>query len=395
MSEWGSHEHVMARLQRLWRGGRLLADRLDVSSALFPLRVPLKHPTAAELGVQFDAARNWIAALRERGARHGYALEWKTIHHRQLGENRLPVAAIIETPETALAMLRKQADAKRFDAIAGMIRERFPELLDWLSRKPLKALEHADDWPRLLAILEWLRAHPRPGCYLRQIDLPGIHTKFIETRRGLLSELLDIVLSEDAIDNDATGARHFEQRYGFRAKPALIRFRLLDPHQRIGGLTDLSIPLADFQRLDPPARRIFITENEINGLAFPAQPESLVIFGLGYGVDALEAVSWLRDREILYWGDLDTHGFAILDRLRGYHPQVRSLLMDEATLLRHRSLWGREPTPIRRELPRLSDAERRVYELLQDNRLGDRVRLEQERIGYSWLEGALSGLPDS
>ena len=393
MNEWGSHEHVMARLQRLWRGGRLLADRLEASSALFPLRIPLKHPTAAELNTRFDAARNWIAALRESSARHGYALEWKTIRHRQLGENRLPVAALVETPEIALAMVRKQAEAKRFDAIAGSIRERFPELLDWLSRKPLKVLEHADDWPRLLAILDWLRAHPRPGCYLRQIDLPGVHTKFIETRRALLSELLDIVLPEEAIDLEAVGARQFERRYGFLAKPSLIRFRLLDSDQHIGGLNDLTIPLADFQKLAPPARRIFITENEINGLTFPALPDSLVIFGLGYGVDALQAVPWLADREIHYWGDLDTHGFAILDRLRGYYPRVRSLLMDEATLLHHRSLWGREPTPIRRELPRLSDAEQRVYGLLRDNHLGEQIRLEQERIAYSWLEAALSRLP--
>ncbi|HGG59191.1 MAG TPA: hypothetical protein ENK26_04645, partial [Gammaproteobacteria bacterium] len=331
MNKWGAHEHVTARLQRLWRGGRLLADRLETSSALFPLRIPLKHPTASELNTQFDAARDWIAALRESSARHGYELEWKTIRHRQLGENRLPVAALVETPEVALAMLRKQAEAKRFDAIAEPVRERFPELLDWLSRKPLKALEHADDWPRLLAILDWLRAHPRPGCYLRQIDLPGVHTKFIETRRALLSELLDIVLPADAIDLAAVGARQFERRYGFLAKPPLIRFRLLDPGQRIAGLTDLSIPLADFRRLDPPARRVFITENDINGLAFPALADSLVIFGLGYGLDALRDIPWLARRELYYWGDIDTHGFAMLDQLRGRHPHARSLLMDEAT----------------------------------------------------------------
>ncbi len=42
-------------------------------------------------------------------------------------------------------------------------------------------------------------------------------------------------------------------------------------------------------------------------------------------------------------GDIDTYGFAMLDRLRSYHPHIRSLLMDEATLLQHRPLWGREP----------------------------------------------------
>ncbi len=389
MTNWGAHEHVMARLQRLWRGGRLLADRLETSSALFPLRIPLKHPTAAELSARFDAARDWIAALQESSARHGYELEWKTIRHRQLGENRLPVAALVETPEVALAMLRKQAEAKRFDAIAEPVRERFPELLDWLSRKPLKALEHADDWPRLLAILDWLRAHPRPGCYLRQIDLPGVHTKFIETRRALLSELLDIVLPADAIDLAAVGARQFERRYGFLAKPPLIRFRLLDPGQRIAGLTDLSIPLADFRRLDPPARRVFITENDINGLAFPALADSLVIFGLGYGLDALRDIPWLARRELYYWGDIDTHGFAMLDQLRGRHPHARSLLMDEATLLQHRLQWGNEARPTHRDLSHLRPDEQALYDALRTDRFAPNLRLEQERIGYRWLERAL------
>lgn len=37
-----------------------------------------------------------------------------------------------------------------------------------------------------------------------------------------------------------------------------------------------------------------------------------------------------------YWGDLDTHGSAILDRLRAWLPQTRSFLMDRETLLDHR-----------------------------------------------------------
>ena len=36
---------------------------------------------------------------------------------------------------------------------------------------------------RLLDVVTWLRAHPRPGIYLRQVDLPGIHSKFIERHK--------------------------------------------------------------------------------------------------------------------------------------------------------------------------------------------------------------------
>ncbi len=392
MTAWGNHQHIIGRLQRFWRSGRLLGERLNPDSTLFPLRVPLKHPNSRALTDHFDAARQWIAALRQASERHGYTLEWKTINHRQLGANQLPVAAIIDNNDQALMLLRKLGQARDFDAIARQITTAFPELHGWLARKPLKALAHRDDWPRLLAILGWLREHPRPGIYLRQIDLPGVHTKFIEAHRGLLGELLDIVLPEEAIDADASGAKQFQQRYGFVAKPALIRFRLLDPAQHIHGLSDLSIPLQDFRQLEPPARRIFITENDINGLAFPELPDSLVIFGLGYGVDALGEIPWLAVRDLHYWGDIDTHGFAMLDQLRGYHPHARSLLMDEATLLDHQSLWGEEPAPTHRELSRLDSEEHLLYDKLRNSSLGDKLRLEQERIRFGYLLDRLAAM---
>ncbi len=395
MSTWGDHQSIIDRLQRLWRSGRLLGERLGDDASLFPLRIPLKHPNSNVLADRFDAVRQWIAALRQASERHGYALEWKTINHRQLGTNQLPVAAIIDSNDQALTLLRRLGQARDFDAIARQITTAFPELRDWLARKPLKALAHRDDWPRLLAILGWLRSHPRPGIYLRQIDLPGVHTKFIEAHRGLLGELLDTVLDATAIDPAASGVRQFEQRYGFAAKPALIRFRLLDPAQHIHGLSDLSIPLQDFRRLNPPARHIFITENDINGLAFPEQPDSLVIFGLGYGVDALGEIPWLAGREIHYWGDIDTHGFAMLDRLRSYHPHARSLLMDEATLLEHCALWGEETTPTRRDLTQLDTNEAALYDKLRKNQLRKNLRLEQERIGYQCLLSALATLNSS
>lgn len=47
-------------------------------------------------------------------------------------------------------------------------------LLTWMSRRPLQALELADRWERLLAVVAWLQANPRPGVYARQVDAPGV-----------------------------------------------------------------------------------------------------------------------------------------------------------------------------------------------------------------------------
>ncbi len=386
--DWSNHSDIVQRIKCLWDNGRLLAERLheDSDNPLFPLRIPLKTPTANELDCQFDYARQWIARLQEQSKKHGYGLEWHSRRHRVHGENRLPVAVLFETPDSALRLIGKIYEAQCFDQLCNSIISQFPVLQDWLVRKPLTVLKYQSDWPRLLAVINWLCEHPRPGIYLRQIDVPGVHTKFIETHRGLLIALLDQVLPESAIDKTATGVRCFETRYGFRNKPQLVRFRMLDSHYFIQGLSDLSIPLQDFVRLNPHISTVIITENDINGLALPPIKDTLVIFGLGYGLDVLKQVGWLTEKRLLYWGDIDTHGFVMLDQLRQIFDNVRSLLMDKETLLEHQSLWGSEPQPVKRELSFLRSSEQGVYQSLLHNHYQDALRLEQERIGFHWIK---------
>jgi hypothetical protein len=148
------------------------------------------------------------------------------------------------------------------------------------------------------------------------------------------------------------------------------------------------VPAEEFARLELPVARVFITENRINGLAMPACAGSLVIFGLGYGIDRLADIPWLASCRLWYWGDIDTHGFGILNRLRKALPHARSMLMDRETLLAHRHLWVSEPAEHRYvgEPDRLTPQERELYESLRDDRFGERVRLEQERVGYGFVE---------
>jgi hypothetical protein len=119
-------------------------------------------------------------------------------------------------------------------------------------------------------------------------------------------------------------------------------------------------------------------------LALPPRQSAIAIWAVGYAA-AVPADSWLNTRNTHYWGDLDTHGFAILNRIRGRLLDVRSLLMDTATLLGHRPHWGREDHPLCDALPLLTDAERDAYQGLVENRWGPEIRLEQERIPFTAL----------
>jgi hypothetical protein len=391
---WTTPDDVRAQVQRLWDRGRILAARLG-AEPLFPLALRLSRPEVRELSDRFAEARDWIRTLEEGSKKAtgvGYEIVYAEVNHRQLGLNRVPQSLLVPSELDALALIGKRRQSDAFDRLVETTKATHPELLSWLAKRPLDLLDHADDWVRLLSVVSWFRNHPRPGIYARQIDVEGVHTKFIETHRRLLAELLDLVLPAEHIDQQAIGAQAFERRLGLLCKPALLRFRVLDQSLRVQGLEDVSTPIAQFARLDLPARRVFIVENEINGLAFPQAEASIILFGLGYGVDRLGLVPWLQDKAIYYWGDLDTHGFAILDSLRAVFPNARSFLMDRQTLLSHRPLWVEEPEPSQVPLSRLTEDENKVFEDLRFDRLGHRVRLEQERIAFGHVARTLASL---
>ena len=392
-SRWTTPAGLKDRLRKRWDRGEFLSATVSTpDQPLFPMRIPLKGPTARELAEDFASVRDWAAAWRKQNA---VDLEWRETNHRLFGQNALPVAAILTGMDDVVGILGTRAQWERFRALTETTRERQPALLQWLGRRPLQALDLAGDWDRLLAVTEWLRAHPRPGIYIRQMTVPGVHTKFVEVHRKVLSEWLDLTLPGEAIDPSARGAAGFVRRYGFREKPERIRIRFLDREcapisERIG--LDLTLDAAAFARFEPAVRRVFITENEINYLAFPDIPESLIVFGSGYGWSTLAEATWLHRCRVLYWGDIDTHGFAILDQLRRYLPHAESFLMDRATLDTFRDLWGEEPQPLRRDLPRLNAEERTLYDTLLAGDPAPRLRLEQERIAFSWLHGRLTDL---
>jgi hypothetical protein len=123
----------------------------------------------------------------------------------------------------------------------------------------------------------------------------------------------------------------------------------------------------------------------------------MVIFGLGNGVDLLRNASWLHTKRLVYWGDLDSHGFAILARWRKHFPQTQSLLMDERTLINGRDFWVEDSTPYvdQIDLGSLTEEEKNVFASLQSNRYGTNVRLEQERIPFSILKVRLLELHQS
>lgn len=392
---WTSPADVRRRVRKSWDSGRLLSSMVACSAtgspvagsptgppepgdAVFPLRVPLTGPRSAELAERWSDARDWVD--RHEHAT-GYRVEWRTVNDRALGRQRLPAVAWIDTVDAAAALCGTTRALAQFRAALDVTP---PEMREWVGRHPHKVLDVGDDWPLLLKVVRWLAEHPDPQVYLRQVDVPGLHTKVIEAHRRTIASMADAV---GVAGLPTEGHGWFERRYGFRTKPTLVRLRALDHSARlVGSLSDMALRVEEAANVTPPLRRVFIVENEINYLSFPEVPESIVIFGQGNEAPTvLGGLPWLRDVQCWYFGDLDTHGFAILDRVRGVLPDIRSLLMDRDTLLAHRHAWTTEPSQSSRTMTRLTPDEAALVESLRGAEFGERVRLEQERIGWSWL----------
>jgi len=383
---WTTPADVVQTLRRRWDSGVYLASRV-AGRQWQPVPVPIRGPSAVELSENFAAAQDWVRAWTASAP--SLRVETKPVGGRRVGVNVVPARAWVDTYDQLCALLRVGSDARRFHTMFNQTAVAEPALLGWMVDRPMKVLLLAGEWTRLVATIGWIAALSGPDVYLRQIDVPGVDTKFIEQHRSLLAELLDLRLPADRIDR-AVPRSDFIARYGFRKKPSYVRVRRLGTDCLPGGYSELAIPVTELATNPLTVSTVYVVENEVTYLALPAIPDAVAILGEGYAASRLRPLRWLEQRELVYWGDIDTHGFRILDRLRSQFPGARSMLMDRATLFAHQSQWVIESSQVREPLPRLTESENALYHDLVEDSFGSAVRLEQERLNYALVEAALS-----
>jgi hypothetical protein len=345
------------------------------------LDMPLRGPGPAEIGERLSEVQAWASEWEQAG-RGPLRVEYKQVGGRLVGANQIPGRACLDGYAQAWELLGRRREVSELTRLADRAKAQCPDVIPWLERNPVRVLQLASEWDRLLATVRWIDEHQRSGLYVRQVDVPGVDTKFIETHKGVLTQLLDLQLNPSRIDSMAGD---FAGRYGFRRKPEYVRFRFT-------GLVYTEMMIRADELTAPPdgVTRAYILENEVTYLAFPLATDAMVLFGDGYAVNVLAKLEWLASLELTYWGDLDTHGFAILNRLRSQFPQARSILMDRETLLAHQSQWVTEKTPTKVTLGLLTPAEQDLYRDLVSDTFGPAIRLEQERVSYLSIERAIA-----
>jgi hypothetical protein len=348
--------------------------------------IALGAPTQSEAAADPEAVRAWAAAWSawESSDQPG-VVTWETRQWPRLGTQRLPAAMLIGSPNE-VALLADQGG--RWQRAAAR-HDRLCTVCVWLSGQPapqrlFDALaDYSDvDFERLLGLMRWLSEHPASGLQLRQLPIAGLDTKWVEQRRGLI---IDLMQCRPLQPSGGQQGRDLHALLGLARQPTRMRLRLLgdDLRRQVGGLCDIEAPVVELATLPISPRLAFVVENLESGLALPAVAGAVALLKLGHAVSLLQLLPWLRASRVIVWGDIDTHGFAILDRVRAGLPHAESILMDLNTLLPHRDLWVEEPRPYDGPaLERLREPERQVFDGLSQGSWGVRVRLEQERLPW-------------
>ena len=347
---------------------------------LFPMEFPV-----GRLSKNLVERRRQIDDLRQRSGEttgQGYTLEWQTVNRRDLGKQTTPRRIIIETLDDYLAVVRKRTEYQQFVSDVERIRSRFPVLEDWMYTNPQAIIDFSDHWDDLLLVCDYFVKHPRPNLYIRELPI-SVHTKFIEQHSRILRDLLDTMLPAEAITLDATD---FSQRFGLKSPPSTIRVRLLEEQldwQYGLRLDDLTLPvnqLAHLLKEHIQPKTVIIAENLMNFLTLPLHPSSIGVFGSGFRVQLLADVTWLHQCRVIYWGDIDAHGFQILSDLRGVFPHVLSVMMDQQTLDNH-TQYVVEGNRVR---VNRFDGLNQTEAIVAQHVLEHNLRLEQEHISQAY-----------
>ena len=372
--------------------GRRLQSKLGAWAGALPeepvFSLSLKPPTEREMLADQGSAERWARAWDSFVPTEGIGVDFEFRVWRSIGRQRIPIRLKAATPD-ALAAFAGGAAGRSWKTLAQRsttLRERFGDssALAAAIRGHTDSLLQLDreEFSTVVDVAHWLTAHSVDGLRPRQLPIRGVDTKWFASHRALVTALHDAATGASGLG--VTNADH------------LVRVRVLDERLHPGGPHDFAAPLSQLNSLAAEPQVVFVFENLESVLAMPHWEGAIAIHGSGYAVDVISRISWVQRSRIVYWGDLDSHGFAILHRLRMSHSSVTSVLMDEETLLAHRDLWVPEPKPSRGTFTTLGESEQGALRRLRAE--GD-VRLEQERLPWqsalASLEAATSYGPPS
>ena len=362
-------------------------------------RYALKPPYPwSDMGRHMSEFREWTRFWRQPVPY--WTVELTTHRPKNLGEQTdCPAAVVFHSAQSMLDYLGLSPDYEK-------LRHDYEQLVAGHEELGAVVLRHRKAFladrslaASVLHVADYFAAHGQAAArprYLRELDIPHVHTKWIEDHKELATAVYGALYPASGVRTFTDFCDHLDLLV--QAPTANIYLRSLDPELTFGGAQTVMLTGAELLRIRLPFRYVFVAENKLNGYTFPAVPAGAVIFGAGNAASGLLAATadqsgnWLSQcQNLYYWGDMDRDGFRILSRFRRQFPQVKSLLMDRDTFAAYDEFAvpddGSEV-----DMPELLTAEeQRGWQYMTEQPSGAQ-RLEQERIPLAAVRAALAGI---
>jgi hypothetical protein len=359
------------------------------SESFFPKEIPFgKVNSTDDYNIIKSEVKELINGSKDKLG-YGYKVELARFNTRRYGLQSFPCRIYFENETDFLKFIKKEKEVSEFKISIFQIRERIPNLNDWINKNTSKVIDNIGKWNEMLKVCEYFQKNTKPNLYIRELPIE-IHTKFIEENKGTLKQLLDFLLPNEAIRKDES---EFEKRFYLRYDEPLIRVRALDQSLLTKynlSFSDFSIPIIIFNDLKLENGRFIITENKMNFLTLPYLKNTFGLFGGGFRIEILKQIDWLKKSDIIYWGDIDTQGFQILSQLRSYLPQTKSVMMDFETFNEFKDFTVTGTETNIDQLTNLTAEENQLFKYLLN--LKEKNRLEQEKINHSFVVRKIENL---
>lgn len=426
---WGLlPEDVLLTLKnKYWLNSRNLKSLLS-GGASFPLVVPLKPPRGNAAIQNIGHFQNFVSSWksfsqdstngagqeRDDSKSKGCEVVWEKRNFRSLAEQDVPthlnildigsLACILGSDEERqlqdwLSKIRyifeslssqsyfpqsqshqassDEGSSSHDSSLRGSDQNLFQALIDHL--ETLDSFEQGD-LKLLVSLLPQLQKGMGQGCYLRALPVTFVDTKFIEKNLRIIESVVTALVDRSVKDIGLMSWLDCKEkpRDWLLVKPLCQETRSL-----LGGLPLLRLSSDTLQEFELPARNILVIENEQSCLALSDVHNTIAVSGGGKNVSWMKA-GWLADKNVGYWGDIDSEGLAILSDARSRLSSITPLMMDELTVKTFAERMVPEPDSVSKDPVALTETELALFKGLRADQYADK-RLEQERLPMEYV----------
>lgn len=236
------------------------------------------------------------------------------------------------------------------------------------------------------------------GLPLRALSLVENDTKFFERHSRLITQLLDVrfdgKVSQQGLPQ-FLGASIYTEHWllvldlGCLGDTSKNNDKTQACLQGVEQLRMRGHELGKLAQLAPNCKRVIVVENEQCLYQLPALSYTIAIMGTGFNLSWL-ASPWFANKQVAYWGDIDTWGLYLLALAKKYLPSITPLLMSAEIYDKHINRAVVEPKPqlLTTHLHYLSTQEFQLFNRLLTAKKG---RLEQEFLPVGLVYQEIQG----